>query len=82
MIPTPRAVIAQKFIKRKSGKNHYESCNAVFHGFSTDYEEFDNGIGNYSVAIIEWPDGKVETVQADLIQFVNPTVIPNSSDAP
>ena len=82
MIPTPRPVIAQKFIKHEFGKNHYESCSAVFHGFSTNYEEFDNGIGNYTVAIIEWPDGKVETVQADLIQFVNPTVIANNTDTP
>jgi hypothetical protein len=67
MIPAPRLVVVQKFVEYESGTSHHEPCEGVFHGFSTDYEEFNSGIGNYTVAIIEWPDGKVETVRANLI---------------
>ena len=47
---------------------------AVFHQFGVDYEEFETGAGNFSVAIIEWSDGQVEMVRADRIKFVTPTI--------
>lgn len=43
---------------------------AKFHQFGMDYEEFENGPGNYSTAIVEWPDGTVEMVRADRIKFL------------
>lgn len=43
---------------------------ALFHQFGCDYEEFETGVGNYTTAIIEWPDGKVEAVQPQCITFV------------
>lgn len=48
-----------------------EIGEAWFHGFGADYEEFENGPGNYSTAIIEWPDGRVEMVRPDKIRFVD-----------
>ena len=80
MIPTPRAVIVRNFNRILHGEILHGPHQAVFHCFSMDYEEFDEGPGNYPVAIIEWPDGEVDTVRASLIQFVNPTVIPNAAD--
>ena len=43
---------------------------AKFHQFGFDYEEYEDGIGNFSVAIIELEDGKIKMVRADMIQFV------------
>ena len=42
-----------------------------FHGWGSDYEEFESGPGNYTVAIVELPDGKVETVPPYLIRFLD-----------
>lgn len=43
---------------------------ATFHQFGVAYEEFEGGPGNYSTAIVEWPDGKVESVPVEHIRFV------------
>ncbi len=45
---------------------------AVFHGFGLDFEELNDGVGSYTVAIVEMPDGTVELVPVDLVQFINP----------
>lgn len=45
---------------------------AVFHGFGLDFEELNDGVGNYTVAIVELPDGTVELVPVGLVQFINP----------
>lgn len=47
----------------------------IFHQFGCEYEEFESGPGNYAVAIIEHPDGRIENVITNRIQFVDPTVI-------
>ena len=49
-----------------------ERGTAKFHQFGVDYEEFEAGTGNYTTAVIEWPDGKVEMVRADMVQFLEP----------
>jgi hypothetical protein len=43
---------------------------ALFHCFSSDYEELNEGVGIYPVAIVEWPAGRVEAVPIHLIQFI------------
>ena len=43
---------------------------AVFHQFGSTYEEFENGAGNQTTAIVEWPDGQVEEVPAGRIKFL------------
>ncbi len=40
-----------------------------FHQWGSNYEEFENGPGNYSVAIVELPDGTVVMPVADDICF-------------
>lgn len=42
----------------------------VFHQWGVEYEEFENGPGNYSVAIVEMPDGKVRTFPPYKIKFL------------
>ena len=44
---------------------------AQFHQWGVDYEEFEGGPGNYSTAIIEWADGTVDNVRADMIRFTD-----------
>lgn len=41
-----------------------------FHQFGVDYEELNDGVGNFSTAIVEMPDGKVVNVPVDLIEFI------------
>ena len=53
-----------------------EIGEATFHGFGVDVEEFENGPGNYSAAIVEWPDGRVEMIRADKIRFLDREVSP------
>ena len=43
-----------------------------FHKWGGDFEEFENGAGNYSTAIVELPNGKVVMPVADDIVFLNP----------
>jgi hypothetical protein len=45
---------------------------AVFHGFGTDHEEYESGPGNYPIAIVEFPDGHIETPRAERIRFLTP----------
>lgn len=46
---------------------------ALFHQFGVNYEEFESGAGNFTTAVVEWPDGKIENVPVERIQFVEPT---------
>lgn len=52
------------FSKREIGK-------AKFHAWGVDYEEFETGPANYSVAIVEMPDGEVRTLPVNMIKFDN-----------
>ena len=45
---------------------------AVFHQFGVGHVESESGYGNYTTAIVEWPDGSLSSVDVGLIQFVNP----------
>lgn len=42
-----------------------------FHGWAADFMEFNDGIGNLTLAIIEQKDGKVVTCQPDTVQFLD-----------
>ncbi len=45
--------------------------NGIFHQFGVDYEEFDQGPGNFSTAIVEMYDGTVKNVPVEMIVFNN-----------
>lgn len=47
-----------------------EKGEAVFHQFGADYEEFDGGPGNFTTAVIEWPDGTIGNVPVALVRFL------------
>lgn len=44
---------------------------ALFHGFGVAFEELRDGVGNTSIAIVEYADGTVDTVVPDLIKFTD-----------
>lgn len=56
---------------KPSQKTMLELGTATFHQFGTQYEEFENGPGNYTVAIVEWPGGRVEMVTPECIRFLD-----------
>lgn len=75
-----RKVIVSKHAKKLDeahpGRVHYvlePAGEALFHQFGVNYEEFENGPGNYTTAVIEWPDGRVENVPVEHVQFAMPT---------
>ena len=43
-----------------------------FHGWFQNYEEFESGPGNYPVAIVEEPSGKIRLCHAESVTFLNP----------
>ena len=43
---------------------------AVFHQFGVGYEEFESGPGNFTTAIVGWPDGRVESAPVEHIKFI------------
>lgn len=54
-------------------ENDYgRSGPAVFHEWSVTYDELNDGVGTYPVAIVEWPDGQVDLVYAKLVKFSDP----------
>ncbi len=47
-----------------------EPVVATFHQFGAAYEEFEAGPGNYTVAIVELPDGTIESANLPDIRFI------------
>ncbi|WP_312998282.1 hypothetical protein [Leclercia sp.] len=53
-------------------RNKRESTiEGLFHQWGSDFEEFETGPGNVTVAIVEFPDGTVETFPPHNIKFLN-----------
>ena len=66
-----RKVVVYKYEKAK-GQPHFTKVfvgSGLFHQFGCAYEEFETGVGNYSTAIVEMPDGSVKNVPVELIIF-------------
>lgn len=43
----------------------------VFHCWGSNYEEFEDGVGNYTTALVEADDGKVYECAASSVQFLD-----------
>ena len=75
-----KKVVVSRMVRKKLDESpwfRYELepvGEALFHQFGVGYEEFKDGPGNFTTAIVEWPDGRVESVVADNVQFVTPNV--------
>jgi len=67
-----RKVECRKFVRdvaNDKGNLQEVFVEGVFHQWGCDYEEFDSGPGNYTVAIVELADGKIETFHPNNITF-------------
>ena len=55
------------------GKTYYEKVEkgtGLFHCWGNNFSEFETGPGNFTVAVVEMPDGTVLTPPAEDIQFL------------
>jgi len=68
-----RAVNVFKYEKTKNpGHSYIEKVpdgEGIFRAFGVDYEEFEEGPGNFSTAIIERNNGEVINIPVELIIF-------------
>lgn len=48
--------------------------HGMFHQWGVDFEEFDSGPGNYTVAIVELDDGTIVTPTTTNIKFATPMI--------
>lgn len=61
----------EKLRRCKSKCNNLEFDLGYFHEWGMNYEEFESGAGNYSIAIVELPDGRIVMPVADDIVFID-----------
>ena len=47
------------------------TVTGLFHCWGSGYEEFENGPGNYTVAIVELDDGSIEEFLPYLVKFTS-----------
>ena len=59
-----------------------EKGEAVFHQFGSDYIEFESWPGNITTAIVEWPDGTVESVVLEHIRFLDKEICHSCLEVP
>ncbi|WP_024718049.1 hypothetical protein [Pseudomonas putida] len=48
-----------------------DAAEGKFHAWGVEYEEFESGPGNFSVAIVEMADGTVQTLMPWAIRFLD-----------
>ncbi len=68
-----RRVMTMKVVCDRNGRRtgYEESGEALFHQWGVDFEEFETGAGNYTVAVVERPGGTVELLPVHLIRFLD-----------
>lgn len=64
------AFFAAEWQEKTRRQEKIEIGRGVFRGFGVCYEEFENGPGNYSTAIIELSDGSLINHSVEYVQFV------------
>lgn len=47
-----------------------EKGEAVFHTFGINCEEFETGVGTFTTAIIELPDGTLKNLPVEQVRFI------------
>lgn len=50
---------------------HEFSSSGLFHQWGVNYEMSNEGFGNYTVAIVELPDGTIEQVIPSNLKFID-----------
>lgn len=59
-------------VKLKDGKIEEELIKGQFHKWGESYEEFEEGPGNQTMAIIELDDGRVVEAYPNRVKFLKP----------
>jgi hypothetical protein len=62
------------YSNRKAGTASYEkgfTGEGLFHQWASAYDHTNDGIGNYTVALVELFDGSIERVTPDYIIFID-----------
>jgi len=60
--------------RKLPGDTHHTKVLAGFgdfHQFGCNYEEFENGAGNFTTAIIELPDGTMVNQPVEMVKFLD-----------
>ena len=77
-IPAIREQIANGILGKEWGTKKGTNCwedefthVGVFHQWANEYEEFENGAVNYTVALVELPDGTIEEVLPQNLKFID-----------
>jgi hypothetical protein len=75
-----RKVLFKKIVNRKVNPIVWSDFiySGIFHQWGNAYEEFENGPGNYTTAIVELPDGTIEELLPFCIKFITDESTPNS----
>lgn len=66
-----RTVEVRRFHAVAGKREELPPVTGKFHQWGVDYEEFETGPGNFSVAIVELPDGTVNTFEASYVKFLD-----------
>lgn len=69
-----RPVIVYKLVRHgpEMGCSEEVEVEGRFHEFGLDFQECNEGVGSFTVAIVESPDGRVSLVPVHLIRFITP----------
>ena len=66
-----RKVVVSKYKEQPDGLWKLEEIGeAIFHQFGCNFEDFENGPGNFTTAIVEWPDGTIGNVPVEHVRFL------------
>lgn len=70
----PRKVLVHRYAFSEEEKRWMPvpDFRGVAHGFGVNYEEGENGFGNYTAVIVEAGNGQVYLPAATLVQFLEP----------
>ena len=61
--------------KEKPHYNRVYDFEGLFHEWGVDFQGFQDNAGNFSTAIVEKSDGSIVSIEATMIQFINPELL-------
>lgn len=57
--------------QKLNGESKWRKYTGMFHRWANQYEEFTEGPGNYTVALIEMDDGTITEAPPDRVKFLD-----------
>ncbi|WP_017346153.1 hypothetical protein [Pantoea sp. A4] len=66
-----RTVEVRRFHAVAGKREELPPVTGKFHQWGIAFEEFETGPGNYTVAIVELPDGTITTHIPDFVRFLD-----------